>query len=128
MEFWTNTLMMLCESLVPIICVVAGVLIMNWLKKKGVKEEELQYIQTAYSLLTKAVMATNQLWVDTIKQNEGKLTKEQQAEARAQTTEIFKEMITENVKLAIEAAYGSLEKWLELNLESAVGEVKKACA
>lgn len=75
-------------------------------------------------MLTKAVISTNQIWVDAIKQSEGKLSIEQQVEAREKTIQIFKEMITENVKLAIEAAYGSVEKWLDLNLESAVGEVK----
>ena len=121
---WSPIIVMIFEGLIPLVCLVCGVLLIRWLKKKGVKEDELNYIQTAYSMLTKAVMSTNQIWVDTIKQNEGKLTTEQQAEAREKTTEIFKEMITENVKLAIEAAYGSVEKWLDLNLESAVGEVK----
>ena len=121
---WNPIIAMLLEKLVPLACLVVGVLVIRWLKKKGVKEDELNYIQTAYSMLTKAVMNTNQVWVDAIKQSEGKLTAEQQAEARERTTEIFKEMITESVKLAIEAIYGSVDKWLDLNLESAVGEVK----
>lgn len=121
---WNPIIAMLLEKLVPLACLVVGVLVIRWLKKKGVQQDELNYIQTAYSMLTKAVMNTNQVWVDAIKQSEGKLTAEQQAEAREKTIEIFKEMITENVKLAIEAIYGSVEKWLDLNLESAVGEVK----
>lgn len=121
---WNPIIVMLLEKLVPLACLVVGVLVIRWLKKKGVKEDELNYIQTAYSMLTKAVMNTNQIWVDAIKQSEGKLTVEQQAEAREKTIKIFKEMITESVKLAIEAIYGSVEKWLDLNLESAVGEVK----
>lgn len=121
---WNPIIAMLLEKLVPLACLVVGVLVIRWFKKKGVKEDELNYIQTAYSMLTKAVMNTNQVWVDTIKQSNGKLTAEQQAEAREKTIKIFKEMITESVKLAIEAAYGSVEKWLDLNLESAVGEVK----
>ena len=121
---WNPIIVMLLEKLVPLACLVVGVLVIRWLKKKGVQQDELNYIQTAYSMLTKAVMNTNQVWVDAIKQSEGKLTAEQQAEARERTIEIFKEMITENVKLAIEAIYGSVEKWLDLNLESAVGEVK----
>lgn len=121
---WNPIIAMLLEKLVPLACLVVGVLVIRWLKKKGVQQDELNYIQTAYSMLTKAVMNTNQVWVDAIKQSEGKLTVEQQAEAREKTIEIFKEMITENVKLAIEAIYGSVEKWLDLNLESAVGEVK----
>lgn len=121
---WNPIIVMLLEKLVPLACLVVGVLVIRWLKKKGVQQDELNYIQTAYSMLTKAVMNTNQVWVDAIKQSEGKLTVGQQAEAREKTIEIFKEMITENVKLAIEAIYGSVEKWLDLNLESAVGEVK----
>ena len=121
---WNPIIVMLLEKLVPLACLVIGVLVIRWLKKKGVQQDELNYIQTAYSMLTKAVMNTNQVWVDAIKQSEGKLTVEQQAEAREKTIEIFKEMITESVKLAIEAIYGSVDKWLDLNLESAVGEVK----
>lgn len=121
---WNPIIAMLLEKLVPLACLVVGVLVIRWLKKKGVQQDELNYIQTAYSMLTKAVMNTNQVWVDAIKQSEGKLTAEQQAEARERTIEIFKEMITESVKLAIEAIYGSIDKWLDLNLESAVGEVK----
>ena len=121
---WNPIIAMLLEKLVPLACLVVGVLVIRWLKKKGVQQDELNYIQTAYSMLTKAVMNTNQVWVDAIKQSEGKLTVEQQAEAREKTIKIFKEMITESVKLAIEAIYGSVEKWLDLNLESAVGEVK----
>ena len=121
---WNPIIAMLLEKLVPLACLVVGVLVIRWLKKKGVQQDELNYIQTAYSVLTKAVMNTNQVWVDAIKQSEGKLTAEQQAEARERTIKIFKEMITESVKLAIEAIYGSVDKWLDLNLESAVGEVK----
>lgn len=121
---WNPIVAMLLEKLVPLACLVVGVLVIRWLKKKGVQQDELNYIQTAYSMLTKAVMNTNQVWVDAIKQSEGKLTAEQQTEARERTIKIFKEMITESVKLAIEAIYGSVDKWLDLNLESAVGEVK----
>ena len=121
---WNPIIVMLLEKLVPLACLVVGVLVIRWLKKKGVQQDELNYIQTAYSMLTKAVMNTNQVWVDAIKQSEGKLTAEQQAEARERTIKIFKEMITESVKFAIEAIYGSVDKWLDLNLESAVGEVK----
>ena len=40
------------------------------------------------------------------------------------TIEAFKEMVTEAMQYAIEQAYGSLEKWIDMNLESAVNEVK----
>ena len=123
---WMNILSIFLEGAVPIILSVIGALTVKWLKKKGIQDDELQYLQTAYSLLTKAVINTNQLWVDAIKKSEGSLTEAQKAEARVKTTEIFKEMITDNVKLALETAYGSVDKWLDLNLEAAVGEVKNS--
>jgi len=33
-------------------------------------------------------------------------------------------MITESIELAIEKLYGSVNEWVEMNLESAVNEVK----
>jgi len=74
---WNSILAMFLEGMIPLVCLVCGVLLVRWLKKKGVQEDEINYIQAAYSLLTKAVMSTNQIWVDTIKKTEGKLTKEQ---------------------------------------------------
>lgn len=124
MEFWVSIITMLLEGLVPIACVVVGVLIMRWLKQKGVAQDELEYVSIAYNLLTRAVLNTNQTWVDALKKDEGRLTEQQQAEARRKTTEIFKAMITDEVQLAIEKVYGSVDAWLELNLESAVGEIK----
>jgi hypothetical protein len=52
------------------------------------------------------------------------LTEEQQAKAREDTTKVFEQMITEATKYAIEKAYGSVEKYVELYLESAVNSVK----
>ena len=34
-------------------------------------------------------------------------------------------MITESMVFAIEKLYGSVDKWIEMNLESAVNEVKE---
>lgn len=124
MNFWMEIITMLLEALVPVICAVVGVLLINWLKQKGLKEDEIQNLETAYDLLVKAVMNTNQTWVDALKSAGNGLTEEQQAEARMKTEEIFKELITEEVELAIEAVYGSVDKWLELNLESAVNIAK----
>lgn len=123
-EFWMNLIAEILEKLVPIACLAFGSWIVVKLRKAGAKETEIQYFEVAYDFLTKAVINTNQTWVDAIKAAEGKLTEEQQEKARQKTIEIFKQMITDNVKLAIEAAYGSIDNWIMLNLESAVGEIK----
>ena len=122
-EFWYKILIMVLETLVPTTIVVGGILLRNWLKKKGVAEEQIALLEEAWVFLTRAVTNTNQLWVDTIKNSAGHLTEEQQAAAREETERIFKEMVTDTVKFAIEAAYGSLEKYLATYMEAAVGEV-----
>jgi hypothetical protein len=123
-NFWYEILIMILEALVPAAIIVGGVLLKNWLKKKGATEEQLMLLDTAYDYLVRAVNNTNQVWVDALKSSGGRLTEEQQAEARKKTEEAFKAMLTDAVELAIKAAYGSVEKWLEANMEAAVGEVK----
>ena len=125
-KYWYDLLAMLLEGIVPVIMIAFGFLISNWLKNKGAKEEELALLETAYEYLVRAVTNTNQVWVDALKKSEGHLTEEQQAEARKKTEEAFKAMLTDTIKLAIEAAYGSVDKWLAINLEAAVGQVKTA--
>lgn len=125
-KYWYDLLAMILEGIVPVIMITLGFLIRNWLKNKGAKEEELVLLETAYEYLVRAVTNTNQVWVDALKNSEGRLTEEQQAEARKKTEEAFKAMLTDTIKLAIEAAYGSVDKWLAINLEAAVGQVKSA--
>lgn len=123
-QFWFNILATALETLVPIVIIAVGILIRNAVKKAGASKEQLALIDGAYEILARAARKTNQLWVEAIKMAQGGLTEEQQAQARADTIEAFKEMITEAMQYAIEQAYGSLEKWIDMYLESAVNEVK----
>ena len=124
MELWNDILIIVLEALIPVAIIAIGLLLRNFLKKKGASEQTLAYIDLAYSYLSRAVTSTNQTWVDALKKANGKLTEEEQKIAREKTIETFKEMLTAEMNLAIETVYGSLEKWIDTNLESAVGEVK----
>lgn len=124
MELWNDILIIVLETLVPIAVIAIGLWLRNFLKKKGASEQTLAYIDLAYSYLSRAVVSTNQTWVEALKKANGKLTEEEQKIAREKTIETFKEMLTAEMNLAIETVYGSLEKWIETNLESAVGEIK----
>lgn len=127
-NFVYQIIIMCLDALVPLAMAVVITALVNFLRKKGVSEEHLNLLQQAYGFLTKAVTSTNQVWVDALKNAEGRLTEEQQAKARQKTEEIFREMITDSVKFAIETAYGSVDKYLATYLEAAVGEVKAAKA
>lgn len=121
---WMNLLAIVLDALVPVAVTALGIVLINWLKSKGVKDETLTLLNEAYNLLGKAVVDTNQNYVDAIKASGGKLTSEQQEEARARTKTTFEALLTDEVKLAIEAAYGSIGAYVAKFNDSAVGAAK----
>ncbi len=123
-NFWYGLLATFLEGMVPLAIIAVGILIKNVLKKNNATKEQIALVEGAYDILARAARITNQTWVDAIKEAGGKLTEEQAAEARERTVEIFKSMITEAMLYAIEQAYGNIDKWIDLNLEAAVNEVK----
>ena len=124
-NFWMGLLATFLEGMVPLAIIVIGILIKNALKKANASKEQLTLVEGAYDILARAARTTNQIWVETIKEAGGKLTEEEAAQAREDTIQTFKAMLTEAMAYAIEQAYGSIDKWIELNLESAVNEVKE---
>ena len=120
--------LMLCAEYAPrileLVLLALGILIINILRKQGATKEQIALVEEAYAILSRAARNTNQVWVEAIKETGGKLSEEEAAKAREDTIKVFKSMITEAMEFAIEKLYGSVDKWIELNLESAVNEVK----
>ena len=123
-----NYLMLLLAEygprLLELVLLALGIFIINTLRKQGATKEQLVLVEEAYEILSRAARTTNQIWVEAIKEAGGKLSEEQAAKAREDTIKAFKEMITESMEFAITKLYGSVDKWIELNLESAVNSVK----
>lgn len=124
----TEFLMMLLAKYGPqfleLLLIAFGIWLVNMLRKQGATKEQLALVEEAYAILQRAARNTNQIWVEAIKEAGGKLSEEEAAKAREDTIKVFKEMITESMELALEKLYGSVDEWLEMNLESAVNEVK----
>lgn len=123
-EFLYDLFVQFAPQIIELIILVVGILIVNGLRKQGANKEQIALVEEAYAILSRAARTTNQVWVEAIKEAGGKLSEEEAAKARADTIRVFKEMITESMVFAIEKLYGSVDKWIELNLESAVNEVK----
>lgn len=123
-EFLWQLFVQFSPQILELIILIAGLLVINAFKKQGASKEQIALIESAYEILTRAARTTNQIWVEAIKKAGGKLTEEEAEQARKDTIETFKQMITEAMQFAIEQAYGSIDKWIELNLESAVNSVK----
>lgn len=123
-EFLYDLFVQFAPQIIELIILVVGILIVNGLRKQGANKEQIALVEEAYAILSRAARTTNQVWVEAIKEAGGKLSEEEAAKARADTIRVFKEMITESMVFAIEKLYGSVDKWIEMNLESAVNEVK----
>lgn len=124
-EFLYDLFVQFAPQIIELIILVVGILIVNGLRKQGANKEQIALVEEAYAILSRAARTTNQVWVEAIKEAGGKLSEEEAAKARADTIRVFKEMITESMVFAIEKLYGSVDKWIEMNLESAVNEVKE---
>lgn len=125
----TEYLFMLFTEYAPrfleLILIAFGIWLVNMLRKQGATKEQLALVEEAYAILQRAARNTNQVWVEAVKEASGKLSEEDIERAKQDTIKVFKEMVTESMEFAIEKLYGSLDKWIEMNLESAVNEVKE---
>ena len=121
-------LMLIAEyapQFLELILIAFGIWLVNMLRKQGATKEQLALVEEAYAILQRAARNTNQVWVEAVKEAGGKLSEEDIERAKQDTIRVFKEMVTESMKFTIEKLYGSLDNWIEMNLESAVNEVKE---
>lgn len=81
-------------------------------------------IDQVQSVVTTAVQATNQTFVDDLKKAK-KFTKESATEAKNKAFETAKELITEEAANAIEQVYGNVDVYLDNLIEDTVKALKK---
>lgn len=81
------------------------------------------YLARAYEAVGLAVNTVSQTYVDSIKQS-GNFDKEAQEKAKEMAIEIAKELISYDVKQAINIAYGDFDTYLNTAIESYVRETK----
>lgn len=127
MEFtvdWTAVIIAFLENVVPVLLTALGAVIFKYLKSKGAKDELLKLAQEAYTIFNKCVLNVNQTFVDALKA-EGLFDAEAQAKAREMAKAMFMEMISAEMKLALETLYGSADKWIETVREADVWAAKK---
>lgn len=127
MEFtvdWTAVIIAFLENVVPVLLTALGAVVFKYLKSKGAKDELLKLAQEAYTIFNKCVLNVNQTFVDALKA-EGLFDADAQAKAREMAREMFMEMISAEMKLALETLYGSADKWIETVREADVWAAKK---
>lgn len=121
---WTAVIIAFLENVVPVLLTALGAVVFKYLKSKGAKDELLKLAQEAYTIFNKCVLNVNQTFVDALKA-EGLFDADAQAKAREMAKEMFMEMISAEMKLALETLYGSADKWIETVREADVWVAKK---
>lgn len=82
-----------------------------------------KYIQRISQTITDCVVATNQTYVDSLK-NEGKFDAEAQKIAFKTTYETVLSLLTEETKAYVVSAYGDLEAFISSKIEAEVKALK----
>lgn len=122
-----NQIFQLC--IIPLLGVLTGFFV-KWVNAKS---KEIQtnnddvlgnkYIQMLTDTITTCVIATNQTYVEALKQ-QGKFDAEAQKEAFKRTTEAVLEVLSEDAKKYLTEAYGDLYRYIDEKVEATVNETK----
>lgn len=126
--FWNELL----EMLLPIVAAGLTALIgfaIAYLRKETekinnnlIREAVDAALAEAHIVAEDAVMATKQVLVDNLRDENGKLSPENAEQALAQAREYFLAHLTENSKGILLKSIGSFESWVIALLESKVGK------
>ena len=99
-----------------------GVLI-SFLNEK-IKDKKLsKFLTGATAVVTDAVQAVYQTWVEALKA-EGKFTKEAQEYAKQQATDMIKCQLTNEMMKYIEENFGDVSDWISEKIESVIYTLK----
>ena len=126
-ETWQPLVAQALELIVPLVVVALGVFLLRYLKERGVQQDLVNTIAQAYDLLQDCVIATNQTYVDALKSG-GKFDAEAARQAKEMTIERFKALMSDEMALAINASYNSLDAWLKIMTEADVWNAKNVSA
>ncbi|MDD7004955.1 MAG: hypothetical protein PUK69_01125, partial [Clostridiales bacterium] len=78
----------------------------------------------AFKIFQSCVLNVNQTFVDVLKE-QGQFDEHAQELARIKCQKQFELLIFEEMKLAINALYGSLDAWIDINREALVWQAKQ---
>lgn len=122
-----NQIFQLC--IIPLLGVLTGFFV-KWINAKSkeiqTNNEDIlgnKYIQMLTDTITTCVIATNQTYVEALKQ-QGKFDAEAQKEAFKRTTEAVLEVLSEDAKKYLTEVYGDLYRYIDEKVEATVNEAK----
>ena len=133
---WSTIAMRVMEALLPLLALLVTVAVGYLISLLRVQAEKVKNETARASLLAAiaeaervavdAVQATNQVLVDGLREasEDGKLTKEEAAEAMRMAVEYLQSHLTPGALQILQAAYGPIEEWIESYLEAKLAQQK----
>jgi hypothetical protein len=124
------------EALLPLLALLVTVAVGYLISLLRVQAEKVKNETARASLIAAiaeaervavdAVQATNQVLVGKLKEasEDGKLTKEEAAEAMRMAVEYLQSHLTPGALQILQAAYGPIEEWIESYLEAKLAQQK----
>lgn len=133
---WNAIAMRVVEALLPLLALLVTVAVGYLISLLRVQAEKVKNDTARASLIAAiaeaervavdAVQATNQVLVGKLKEasEDGKLTKEEAAEAMRMAVEYLQSHLTPGALQILQAAYGPIEEWIESYLEAKLAQQK----
>lgn len=101
----------------------AGTRLISYLNSKIKNEKAKDLLTKTTTVVTNAVRAVFQTYVDSLKQS-GEVGKEAQIETLNQTKNIALTQLSEDVKEYIKSKFGDINTWLKTQIEATINLIK----
>ena len=122
-EIIINIISVVVTSIVLPLISIAGAKLIQFINSKIKNNKAADLLTTATTIVINAVRSVFQTYVEALKK-EGSFNKDAQIIALNKAKDIALTQMTDEVKNYLVTTYGSLDSWLDTNIEAAVNILK----
>ena len=122
-EIIINTISVVVTSIVLPLISIAGAKLIQFINSKIKNNKAADLLTTATTIVINAVRSVFQTYVEALKK-EGSFNKDAQIIALNKAKDIALTQMTDEVKNYLVTTYGSLDSWLDTNIEATINILK----
>ena len=123
-EIIINIISVVVTSIVLPLISIAGAKLIQFINSKIKNNKAADLLTTATTIVINAVRSVFQTYVEALKK-EGSFNKDAQIIALNKAKDIALTQMTDEVKDYLVTTYGSLDSWLDINIEATINILKK---
>ena len=123
-EIIINIISVVVTSIVLPLISIAGAKLIQFINSKIKNNKAADLLTTATTIVINAVRSVFQTYVEALKK-EGSFNKDAQIIALNKAKDIVLTQMTDEVKDYLVTTYGSLDSWLDTNIEATINILKK---